>query len=577
VEIRLLGRPAILDDAGAPQPVRGHQTWALLARIVLTERPVSRRTLAGELFASAVDPLGALRWCLAGLRRAMGSPDAFCGDPVEPHLPGGTRMDVHELQAGRFDVDWVGELLEGVDPRCGPEFDTWLLVQRQRVAGLLDGELRAAVLRELSAGDPGRAVELATLGVQRAPFDERAHVLLVKSLVADGAHAAAVAHIEETEKLFRRELDVDPTPALRSAARRRAAEPPAGVSPRAVTASLLESGRAALAAGATDAALECLRRAVDEADGASDAHLHATCLLELGTALVHAVRSYDDEGALLLQQSADLAEQIGAPAIGAEAWRELGYVDALAGRRPTARAHLQRARALADGDDRLLAGILAVDAFNHADWGHHDEALVEYDEAVELARRTGNTRREAWALGLGGWAHLDAGDPSGARSWIDDCLRVTVDARWVAFKPFPMAVAGELRLRDGPAPALLRRELDETFALSCRLADPCWEGAAARTIALAAAAEGDLDSALAWIARARDSCLRETDVFVAMHAAILATEAELAAAAGDAERAETSARTLVALAAHTHMDTHLARGLALLTILGSGTPIEGAR
>jgi DNA-binding SARP family transcriptional activator len=210
VEIRLLGRPAILDDAGASQPVRGHQTWALLARIVLTERPVSRRTLAAELFASAVDPLGALRWCLAGLRRAIGKRDEFCGDPVEPRLPAGTRIDVHELQAGRFDVAWVGELLEGIEPRCGPELDTWLLVQRQRVAGVLDGELRAAVLRELSAGDPARAVELATLGVQRAAFDERTHVLLVKSLVAAGAHAAAVAHVEETEELFRRELASSP-------------------------------------------------------------------------------------------------------------------------------------------------------------------------------------------------------------------------------------------------------------------------------------------------------------------------------------------------------------------------------
>jgi hypothetical protein len=191
-------------------------------------------------------------------------------------------------------------------------------------------------------------------------------------------------------------------------------------------------------------------------------------------------------------------------------------------------------------------------------------ALTEYEEAIELARRTGNTRREAWALGLGGWAHLDAGDHDRARSWIDDCLRVTADTRWVAFKPFPTAVAGELRLRNGSPTPQLRRELDETFALSCRLADPCWEGATARTLALAAAADDDLHAALAWISRARDGCLRETDVFVAMHAAILTTDAELAAAAGDTKRAETSVRTLVALAARTQMDTHLARGLALL-------------
>ena len=43
---------------------------ALLARVALAERPVGRRELAGQLFGEADDPLGALRWCLADLRRA---------------------------------------------------------------------------------------------------------------------------------------------------------------------------------------------------------------------------------------------------------------------------------------------------------------------------------------------------------------------------------------------------------------------------------------------------------------------------------------------------------------------------
>jgi DNA-binding SARP family transcriptional activator len=565
VEIRLLGRPAIVDDAGEARPVRGHQVWAVLARIVLTDRPIARRTLASELFGSAVDPLGALRWCLAGLRRAIGSPDAFVGDPVMACLPPGTTLDVLELEAGRLDPGAAGELLEGIDPLCGPELDIWLLVQRQRIAGLIDAGLRAAVLRELTGGDAARAVELATIGAQRAPFDERSHVLLVKSLVAAGAQDAAAEHVEQTHELFRRELGVDPTPALRSAARLRTATPPAGVTPRAIVVSLLESGRAALAAGAVDAGLECLRHSVDESEDVGDEHLHATCLLELGTALVHTVRSYDDEGAVLLRRSAEIAERLGDPAIGAEAWRELGYVDALAGRRPSAHASLQRARAFADGDDRLLAGVLAADAFNLADWGRHDAALPMYSEAVELARRTGNVRREAWALGLGGWAHLDAGDPDGARPWTEDCLRLTAETRWVAFRPFPVAVAAELNVRDATRPVSeLRRDLDEAFALSCRLGDPCWEGAVGRGLALTAAADGDLDTALTWTSRALDGCLRETDVFVAMHAAILGTDAELAIAAGQAERAEASARALVALAARTCMDAHLARGLALL-------------
>ena len=75
------------------------QSWALLARLVLADRQLSRRELSAELFPETVDPLGSLRWCLAGLRRAVGSAEAFSGDPVALNLPAGTRIDVTMLRA----------------------------------------------------------------------------------------------------------------------------------------------------------------------------------------------------------------------------------------------------------------------------------------------------------------------------------------------------------------------------------------------------------------------------------------------------------------------------------------------
>ena len=184
--------------------------------------------------------------------------------------------------------------------------------------------------------------------------------------------------------------------------------------------------------------------------------------------------------------------------------------------------------------------------------------------AIDLARRTDNPRREAWALGLGGWAHLLAGDLDAARRWTDECLAITAATRWIAFRPWPLAVLAELRLADGVPPQRLRDELDESFALSCSLADPCWEGATARVIAMAHATSGELDEALEWIDQAQRRCRRETDVFVAVQATILATDAELSRRADDPSRADASARALVALAARTHMDAHLARGLELM-------------
>ncbi len=567
--IELIGQPAIIDESGEVRSVRGFQSWALLARLVLADREPTRQELGALLFPDTVDPLGSVRWSLAELRRAVGSAEAFTGDPVRLNLPDSTRVDVLELQAGTYDVDGAGELLEGIHPRSGPELDIWLLVQRQRVAGLIDAGIRNEVIGALCAGDHDRALRLAEQGVSRSVLDERAHVLLIKSLVAAGRHDAAAAQVEQAEALLRAELGVEPSAALRSAARRHVADPPQGVSTRAIAASLLESGLAAISSGAVDAGLDCLRRASSEAERSGDGQLLAHCSFELGSSLVHAVRSHDDEGALLLRTAADLAEREGDHRVAAGAWRELGYVDALAGRRPAAAANLDRAQTLAAADPDLLAGIRSVAAFNLADWGRAAEGLAGFEEALALAREAGNQRREAWTLGLGGWAHLRAGDVAMAQRWLHECLELVDALRWVAFGPWPRAVLAEAALQVGSG-VDLHGELEETFALSCQLADPCWEGAAARVTALFCLEAGELDAARRWIVDANARCLRETDVYVAMQAAILATDVRIALAAGDPAAAEATARTLVALAAKAHMDDHLDHAMDCLAQLRGG-------
>jgi len=75
VRVRLLGPPRFDDRAGQPhQPPRGQKSWALLGRVALADRPMTRSELAAELFGEADDPLGALRWCLADLRRSCQDP-----------------------------------------------------------------------------------------------------------------------------------------------------------------------------------------------------------------------------------------------------------------------------------------------------------------------------------------------------------------------------------------------------------------------------------------------------------------------------------------------------------------------
>src|SRR5262245_3731423 len=362
LDVRLIGPPRIESSTGEQRDLRGQKPWAVLARLLLADRPLTRRELSAELFPETVDPLGSLRWCLAELRRAFG-PELFSGDPIRRDLPPSVTVDVHKVWDGVFDERAVGELLEGVDPRCGPEFSTWLLVSRQQVASRVTALLREEIITALSRREFDRAIRLAERHVRRCPFDEGAHVLLVKGLILDGHAGAALDHVVEVEASFRRELGCAPSPALRSAARAHVADPPLGVSAEAIPATLLDSGRAALAAGAADAGLDCLRRAGAQAEAAGNGTLLAQCLYELGYGLVRSKRGFDDEGAIVLEQAARLARSEGDVPTAVSASRERGYAEALAGRRHEAQRHLDLAGALAGGDGAPLAGVLSLASY----------------------------------------------------------------------------------------------------------------------------------------------------------------------------------------------------------------------
>lgn len=370
LHIRLIGTPRIEGPNNELREVRGKKPWAVLARVLLADRSLTRRELSAELFPEAADPLGSVRWCLASLRKAIGSADVLTGDPIRRELPDWVSVDVYDLRNGAVDIANIGELLEGVDPACGPEFSTWLLVARQQVSSRIAAQLRDATITAISQSDHELAVELAELAARRSPYDEGAHVLLARALVVAGHPAAALEHVMAVESLFRDELGCDPTPALRSAARSNVAAAVPGISTCVLASSLLRAGQAAMSAGAVEAGLDCLRRAVAEAESAGDSGLHGQCLLELGSALVHAVRGFDDEGSVLLEQAVHLAQTAGDLSTAVAALRERAYADTLAGRRPEAQRQLTLALEIADGAPTLLPGLHSIAAFNLAYWGN---------------------------------------------------------------------------------------------------------------------------------------------------------------------------------------------------------------
>lgn len=509
--------------------------------------------------------MGALRWTLAELRRKTGLNHLFRGNPVS--LPLGTDVvaDVANLQQSIQDGELPeGHFLEGIEVRGSPGFESWLLVERQRVDSEVLVAMRQAVLRALSARDFPWAMELSRAMVERAPLEEGPHILLVKALASSGDTAAALRQATASENMLAAELGTMPTPAIRAAVRPTVAGPLPGVSARASAETLCEAGLAALSAGAADAGIECLRGASAAAELSGDKALQSRCLIELGAALVHSIRGYDDEGSVILASAVDIAAAAGAEFLAAKALSELAYVDILAGRRSSAAGYLETARGLATGNLSLSAAIAGFEAMNLSDWGRLEPAADRFTDAVELSRKAGAARREAWNLGVGARTLFLLGRADEAAAWARQSCAITRVERWAAFRPWPEGWLAHARLADGERAASVREQAEASFALARHLQDPCWEGLAAKTIGLTHLIEGNAGTALDWMQNAGTLCSRVTDSYAWMQVDILLAEVRAALDYGDTGRADAVARQAVAGAARGSMNDMLSRALGLL-------------
>ncbi len=575
--IRLLGTPQIERDGVAMPPPRGRKTWALLAYLVLSERPPPRSRVASLLFAEADDPLGALRWSLADLRRVLGAPDAVGGDPLELDLPPDVAVDVVALTAPGDSASFEppeGELLEGMAFPSSSVFESWLGVMRRQLDGAARAMAHDEALARLAAGDTPRATELATRLVSQDPLDQAGQELLIRCFARAGRRQAAEQQLTECEALFRRELGVAPGPELRTAAGEVDAIAAGAVGDSDAALGQLEAGQAALDAGAVEPGVEILRQACAEAAASGDAALAAQSLAALGSALVHAVRGRDEEGAVRLHEALRLAEEHGERATAAAASRELGYIDVQAGRGPSAGRWLTRATELAQGNEELCA-LQGVRGMALSDRAHYAAALDLLNRSVARAERCGQRRQAALSLALIGRIHLLRGDTALALSVIDESLALVAAERWTSFRPFPESLRAELSLMTG-RPDQAAERLDRAFRLACRLGDPCWEGMNARLMGLLAAHNGDTDRARELLADALARTTRVSDAYQWVHARVLDAAAGLAVETGDEGAAETVDR-LAELAERCGLRELVVRALVHRGRLGVPGALESAR
>ncbi|MEJ0034684.1 MAG: BTAD domain-containing putative transcriptional regulator [Gammaproteobacteria bacterium] len=221
LQLRLLGRLAVLRDGDEVALPASRKVRALLAHLVCAPAEISRIRLCELLWDGPDDPRGELRWCLSKLRSVLDDPGrsrvVTKGDTVGLDLTD-CLVDVADLtrtmQAGvekiatdslrEIVASFTGEFADGLETDRNPQFASWLGAQRR-----LFRTWHAAALEQLAArlGDecPSESLEYLERWLQIMPFEERGHRLLLGTLVRCGRIQEGEEHLAATIRLFESE------------------------------------------------------------------------------------------------------------------------------------------------------------------------------------------------------------------------------------------------------------------------------------------------------------------------------------------------------------------------------------
>jgi DNA-binding SARP family transcriptional activator/predicted ATPase len=224
------------------KPVAGFESdkaRALLAYLVTeAERPHRREKLAGLLWPDRPERVARanLRRVLVNIRQVIG--DRHTAPPFLAITPQTIQLDATDelwsdvaafstfqstdLRAGltltqqaidRIEeavVLYRGDFLEGFSLPANAAFEEWILVNRERYRRLAMQAMLHLVEHYGQCGDRGRALKYAWRQLEVDPWQEDAHVQVMRLLALDGQRGAALAQYETVRRLLGEEFGVEP-------------------------------------------------------------------------------------------------------------------------------------------------------------------------------------------------------------------------------------------------------------------------------------------------------------------------------------------------------------------------------
>ena len=364
---------------------------------------------------------------------------------------------------------------------------------------------------------------------------------------------------------------------MAEAARTVTAAPTAGpVGGRAAARAQLEAGDAAIVAGALDAGLQCLRRAVADARSAGDPELEAAALLALGSALVHVSRGRDEEAATALHETLAVASATG--------WTQRRP------RRPASSATSSSCRPATSAPRRGSRGPCAsrssippsaaasarCSGSVRSDTAHYARAADTLAEACDLSEGAGDGRRSGvLARRCSVACSSSRGELDAAAATLDASLARMRRESWAAFAPWPEALRGDVDVARGDLEAALPR-YEHAFALGCQVGDACWEGMGARGIGIVRVRSGRVEEGVEVLLDARRRAVRLPDSYLWVEGYTLDALCEVGVA-HDLPAASGWVDDLTALAGRTGMRELAARAHLHRARLGDPSALTAAR
>ena len=232
LRLQTLGGAVVLRESGEPLGGAASQrrSLALLAVLAVAgERGVSRDKLVG-LFWPEADTERARHSLTQGFyaaRRALQCDDLFVATADVRINSAELSSDVADfegaLDGGRLEEAVAlhrGPFLDGFFLAGAPEFERWVMAQRDRLDARMLEALRELATRAGAAGDPRAAADWWRRAAQLRPLDSGIALRFMESLAAAGDRAGALQHARVHEALLREQLEIGPDPGVVELARR---------------------------------------------------------------------------------------------------------------------------------------------------------------------------------------------------------------------------------------------------------------------------------------------------------------------------------------------------------------------